>query len=192
MFEFLFGAKRRKKSCKPKKRYNVPGSPCNNVKRKQCKATSYCNYVTGHGCRRSKFFNTLYPGSMLSSPSARPSMIPSPPPLPQFRRSGASAVPKFRGASPSLKDAIAQRRYMLDNEEDPIQQSDLNLDELLGISSFGKMRRRRRRRANGKIPAKILKLCKRLGIKTTRKVGRKRVRNTLKTLKQQIKRKMRN
>jgi hypothetical protein len=81
---------------------------------------------------------------------------------------------------------------MLDNEEDPIQQSDLNLDELLGISSFGKMRRRRRRRANGKIPAKILKLCKRLGIKTTRKVGRKRVRNTLKTLKQQIKRKMRN
>ena len=63
--------------------------------------------------------------------------------------------------------------------------------EEAGITFFGKRRRRHRRRSCKKIPAKILKMCKRLKIKTTRKVGNKRVRKTIKELMKQIKNKMR-
>ena len=51
MFEFLFGKKRRK--CNPK-RYNVKGSPCNKLKRGDCRSKTGCTYVKRRGCRRSK------------------------------------------------------------------------------------------------------------------------------------------
>jgi len=60
--------------------------------------------------------------------------------------------------------------------------------------SFGRRRRhykRRKTRKTSKIPAKIRKLCKRLKIKTTKKVGGRRVRKSLKVLMKQIKQKMR-
>jgi hypothetical protein len=62
--------------------------------------------------------------------------------------------------------------------------------------SFGKKRRKIRRgckskRPMKKIPAKIRKLCKRLKIKTTRKVGSRRVCKTLSVLMKQIQKKMR-
>jgi len=90
MFEFLFGAKKRKrrcdrrrKKCKPKKRYNVSGSPCNRVKRRPCRETNYCNYVKLRGCRRSKFFNSRYPGIPLGLPEL-PRLLG----LPEVPRSG--------------------------------------------------------------------------------------------------------
>uniref|UniRef100_A0A6C0B0A0 Uncharacterized protein n=1 Tax=viral metagenome TaxID=1070528 RepID=A0A6C0B0A0_9ZZZZ len=58
----LFGKKkrkacdRRKKSCRRPRRYNVPGSPCNKLKRKTCKSTTGCRYVKKRGCRRAKGF----------------------------------------------------------------------------------------------------------------------------------------
>lgn len=62
--------------------------------------------------------------------------------------------------------------------------------------SFGKKRRKIRRgckskRPMKKIPAKIRKLCKRLKIKTTRKVGSRRVCKSLSVLMKQIHKKMR-
>jgi hypothetical protein len=65
-------------------------------------------------------------------------------------------------------------------------------------ASFGKRRSRRGGRkgcrsksSNKKLPARIRKLCKRLGIKTTKKVGHRRVCKSMSVIKKQIARKMR-
>jgi len=50
---------RRKKSCRRPRRYNVPGSPCNKLKRKTCRSKSDCSYVKRRGCRRAKGFAKL-------------------------------------------------------------------------------------------------------------------------------------
>ncbi len=58
---------------------------------------------------------------------------------------------------------------------------------------FGKKRRRKARkskRANKKLPAKIRKLCKRLKIKTTKRVGGRRVYKSIKILMKQIRMRM--
>jgi len=58
---------------------------------------------------------------------------------------------------------------------------------------FGKKSRRKARKSKGvtkKLPAKIRKLCKRLKIKTTKRVGRRRVRKSIKTLMKQIRMRM--
>ena len=58
MFEFLFGARKRKKS--RARRYNVPNSPCNRLKRKDCRAKSpKCSYVKRRGCRRGKGYGWM-------------------------------------------------------------------------------------------------------------------------------------
>ena len=63
-------------------------------------------------------------------------------------------------------------------------------------SAFGRRRRRKskkstkRTKRTKKIPAKLKRMCKRLGIKLTRKVGKRRVNKSLKQLKKQIKIKM--
>jgi hypothetical protein len=284
MFEFLFGAKkrcdRRRKNCKPKKRYNVQGSPCNRIKRKQCSETNYCDYVKHRGCRRSKFFNNLYPGiggpssvpapapsNQLSSfflprlggPSAEPSNQPGSYFLP--RLGGPSAEPSNQPGSyflprlggPSAEPAPgpvaqAEDEAVYSNEYTPEQIAEAR--DVLGVSSistrseisrayrqlfrnlnfnvgtpeeraekersaailnnardilmevttlnFGKRRRRRSTRRKGckskgptkKLPSKIRKMCKRLKIKTTKKVGRRRVCKSIATLMKQIKRKL--
>jgi hypothetical protein len=47
----FFGKKR-----KTVRRYNVPGSPCNRIKKKSCKSKVGCTYVKRRGCRRAKGF----------------------------------------------------------------------------------------------------------------------------------------
>ena len=66
------------------------------------------------------------------------------------------------------------------------------------LTSFGKKRKSHRRRkgckskgANKKLPAKVRAMCRKLKIKTTKKVGRRRVCKSLKTIMAQIRRKMR-
>ena len=59
------------------------------------------------------------------------------------------------------------------------------------LFSFGKKRRSRKsKKTNRKPPVKILRLCRRLKIKCTKKVGKRRVYKSLAVLKKQIKRKM--
>jgi hypothetical protein len=64
------------------------------------------------------------------------------------------------------------------------------------LASFGKKRKGSRRKGckskgpTKKLPSKIRKLCKRLKIKTTKKVGRRRVCKSLSTIMKQIKKKM--
>jgi hypothetical protein len=76
MFDFLFGKKRKTKRKvtrrqvtrrrKPR-RYNVPGSPCNKLKRAMCKSKNECSYVTRRGCRRKGVRKTKESG-FFSSP----------------------------------------------------------------------------------------------------------------------------
>lgn len=55
------------------------------------------------------------------------------------------------------------------------------------FTAFGKRKSKRSKKSKkSKIPAKIRRLCKRLKIKMTRKVGRRRVAKSLKQLKKQI------
>jgi hypothetical protein len=65
------------------------------------------------------------------------------------------------------------------------------------LTAFGKKRKSHRRRkgckskgANKKLPAKVRKMCRKLKIKTTKKVGRRRVCKSLKTIMAQIRKKM--
>ena len=60
----LFGARkkrkgcdRRKKSCRRPRKYNVTGSPCNRLKKSECRSKKPgCAYVKKRGCRRGKGF----------------------------------------------------------------------------------------------------------------------------------------
>ena len=64
MFEFLFGARKKKKS-RVRRRYNVPNSPCNRLKRKDCRAKSpKCSYVKRRGCRRGKGYGWMVIGQI--------------------------------------------------------------------------------------------------------------------------------
>ena len=65
MFNFLFGKRRRRKTGCRLKRYNVPGSPCNRLKRTTCRSTKGCTYVKKRGCRRSKGFAKMVAAGMV-------------------------------------------------------------------------------------------------------------------------------
>jgi len=50
-----FGRRRPRRASKrraSKRRYNVPGSPCNKLRRRVCRSSPNCTYVKGRGCRR--------------------------------------------------------------------------------------------------------------------------------------------
>jgi hypothetical protein len=76
MFEFLFGKKRKTKRKVTRrrvsrrrtvKRYNVAGSPCNQLKRSVCKSKNECSYVMRRGCRRKGMRKTKESGFFSSS-----------------------------------------------------------------------------------------------------------------------------
>ena len=95
----LFGLKR-KKTRRPR-RYNVPGSPCNKLRKNVCHSNPNCSY-TKRGCRRRKGTSggSLYEGPSLPSGdytapsdigvarSWNPSWGPSPQSGPEFTASG--------------------------------------------------------------------------------------------------------
>ena len=61
----FFGKRRRRKTGCRLKRYNVPGSPCNRLKRTTCRSTKGCTYVKNRGCRRSKGFAKMVAAGMV-------------------------------------------------------------------------------------------------------------------------------
>ena len=54
----LFGSAKKKL-----RRYNVPGSPCNRLRKRVCRTTPHCNYVPYRGCRRSSITRVGLPES---------------------------------------------------------------------------------------------------------------------------------
>ena len=58
MLEFLFGKPRKSARRKTKRRYNVPGSPCNRLRKNKCRSTTGCTH-TKRGCRRAKGFASM-------------------------------------------------------------------------------------------------------------------------------------
>ncbi len=58
MLEFLFGKPRKSARRKIKRRYNVPGSPCNRLRKNKCRSKRGCAH-TKRGCRRAKGFASM-------------------------------------------------------------------------------------------------------------------------------------
>jgi hypothetical protein len=145
MLEFLFGKPRKSARRKIKRRYNVPGSPCNRLRKNKCRSKRGCAH-TKRGCRRAK---GILGGSIYEGP-----MLPSPVSTPEYMKEAAELM-------------------------------------------FGKKRRAPRRktsrkgRSSRKPPSAIRKMCKKLKIKITKKVGGRRVYKSLALLKKQIKLKKR-
>ena len=54
----LFGSAKKKL-----RRYNVPGSPCNRLRKRVCRTTPHCNYVPYRGCRRTSITRLRLPES---------------------------------------------------------------------------------------------------------------------------------
>ena len=151
-----------------RRRYNVKGSPCNKLRRNVCKSSPNCSY-TKRGCRRRKGTRgkVVYEGPSLSAFDKRRKRMSLIAFGKRRKRMSLSAFGKRRKRMSLI--AFGKRR------------------KRMSLSAFGK---RRKSRKHYKLPKKIVKLCRKLKIKCTKKVGKHRVYKSLTDLKRMIKKRM--
>jgi hypothetical protein len=198
MVSFSFGKRR--------KRYNVAGSSCNRLKKRVCRSNPNCSY-TRRGCRRRS--GTATRGVVYEGPSLQ---------FGRVRRRRVRRVSDFgkrrkrynvAGSSCNrLKKRVCRSNPNCSYTRRGCRRRSGTVSRGLVYEGpsleFGKRRktgrktrrrkttrRRSGRKVHKKLPAKIRKLCKRLKIKCTKKVGSRRVYKRMSVLKKQIARKMR-
>jgi hypothetical protein len=169
-----------------RRRYNVAGSPCNKLRKGACK-TAGCTY-SKRGCRRSATYKPRTPGAARKSYSkAR---------KPAARKSAARSYSRpASGDSRTGSDACRLRKNEKDCGSNPnCIYTASGCRRKGGVGSKGDVYEGPSRE-NGygrkKLPKAFVKKCRKYGIKTTRKVGRKRVPKSMTDLKRQLKRAMR-
>jgi hypothetical protein len=178
-----------KNSCKKKswrskklKRYNRdPGNACSMMRRTQCEASSMCRYVSGRGCRRKKVRETDAGYSMKSMDED--DNLAAYDAEAGFTWMGRKKCPKGKRGAKCRKMLKKYRAKMSKRSRMSRKSRKSKKSRKSRKSGFGRVCK--------KIPRSLVKKARKLGIKTTKKVGSRRVPKTLKVLRKQIARKMR-